>query len=704
MKKTGLLFAMLLTVATSWAVPAKKGVWKTITLSDGTTVRAELKGDEHSHWMQAENGKTYIKSLDKGGYVETNSLEVENRGLARKAKAQAHRTARFSKMRRAGGFVGEKKALVILVQFNDKKFQTANNKERYERVINEIGFKDGLYRGSVRDYFLSQSEGVFDLDFDIVGPVTVSKNYAYYGANDSYGNDTHPGEMVSEALLLADSEVDFSKYDWDGDGEVDQVYFVYAGKGEADTSISELIWPHEWVLSATDYGKTMTLDGVTIETYACGNEINAYGNMSGIGTMCHEFSHCLGFPDTYDIAYGGHVGMGHWDLMCSGSYNGDGYCPAGYTAYERITCGWKEPIELVNDTVVSDMKPINKGGDTYIIYNKAYPNEYYLLENRNRTDWDTEVPGRGLLVFYVDYDEQIWDYNIVNCTQHYYGYPYNDHERLTVINADNYRDDSYESGDPYPYSSNDSLTNKSHPAATLYHPNTDGKKFMNVGILNIKRASDGTVSFKFRGSASSESQGGQRPEGAIFYESFDLCDGMGGNDDIWSGGTTASAAFTPDNEGWEYTVASGANKCAKFGSGAKSGEATTPEFTIDGVTKFLFKAAPWGNDGTDLALSVSGNATIEPSVVSLTSQQWTSFEATITGNGPVRITLTPSKRMFLDEVGAVPRGDADAISIAETKENVADMRIFSIDGRYVGNDFQRLGRGIYIMNGKKIVK
>lgn len=704
MKKLVLMFALMLSMATAWAIPAKRGVWQTIKLADGTTIRAELRGDEHSHWMQAENGKVYMEMNGNGVYTEVVEAEAMAKGNARRATVQARRSARFSKIRREGGFTGEKKALVILVQFADMSFQESNDKSRYERVINEVGFSDGQFRGSVRDYFLSQSEGVFDLDFDIVGPVTLANNYAYYGENNTYGDDMRPGAMVSEALLLADNDVDFTKYDWDGDGEVDQVYFLYAGRGEADGGNKNTIWPHEWQLSETDYKNKMELDGVFIDTYACGNEINGYGNMAGIGTMCHEFSHCLGFPDTYDIAYQGHVGMGSWDLMCSGGYNGDGYCPAGYTAYERMVCGWKEPIELVNDTIVSDMKAINNGGESYIIYNKAYPDEYYLLENRNRTNWDAELPGRGLLITYVDYDKDIWDYNIVNCTRHYAGYPYNDHERLTVINADNHRDDNYQAGDPYPYAANDSLTNKSKPAATLYHPNTDGKKFMNVGILNIKRANDGTVSFTFRGTTPSETPGGQRPENAIFYESFDQCIGNGGNDNVWSGSTTAAASFLPDNEGWEAQSKAGANKCAKFGSAAKLGVVTTPEFTIDGETTFSFKAAPWGNDNTELAMSIEGDATIEPANFTMENEMWSTFTATIKGNGPVRITFTPSKRIFLDEVAAVPAGEINSILLNEYTEKPVDLRIYSIDGRYVGNNLQLLGRGIYIMNGKKIVK
>lgn len=81
-------------------------------------------------------------------------------------------------------------------------------------------------------------------------------------------------------------------------------------------------------------GQSLTLDGVKINSYACSAELSNTG-IDGIGTICHEFSHCLGYPDLYDTDYTGNFGMSSFDLMDYGGYNGDGFCPAGYTAYEN---------------------------------------------------------------------------------------------------------------------------------------------------------------------------------------------------------------------------------------------------------------------------------------------------------------------------------------------------------------------------------
>jgi M6 family metalloprotease-like protein len=125
--------------------------------------------------------------------------------------------------------------------------------------------------------------------------------------------------------------VNYADYDWDGDKEVDQVFIVYAGYGEAQGAPAETIWPHESVLGGT--WDALTLDNVTLNTYACGQELAGKDSsdgthLAGIGTICHEFSHCLGLPDFYDTdantgANDTNYGTGTFDLMCGGSYNGN---------------------------------------------------------------------------------------------------------------------------------------------------------------------------------------------------------------------------------------------------------------------------------------------------------------------------------------------------------------------------------------------
>ena len=491
-----------------FAVPAKPGLTKILNLSDGTTVRAKLVGDEFAHYWIGLDGKAYHEVAGTGTYQVVNPKAITQRAQARRNKANAHRMKRLTP-RRIGDFnpiIGQKKGLIILVNFSDVAFKSENDNTLYQRIANEEHFSDGDFKGSLYDYFYAQSDGQFELTFDVVGPVTVSHDQSYYGTNNENGDDLHAAEMVIEALQAADSQVNFADYDWNGDGEVEQVYVVYAGMGEADGGSETTIWPHEWLLSEAVYdgdgSGAQKLDGVIIDTYACGQELNAgTGEIAGIGTICHEFSHCLGYPDFYDTDYSGGQGMGYWDLMDGGSYNGDSFLPAGFTSYERWMAGWKTPTELTSTQTVSNMKALqDKGSDTYIIYNPGNRDEYFLLENRQLTGWDADLPGKGLLILHVDYDKSVWESNQPNDIP--------SHQRMTWIAADNeyeyrmYDDTKYYTwdgmaNDPYPFGSNNVFSKSSTPAAHLFNANTDGSYYLNSSVEDITQNADGTISFIF---------------------------------------------------------------------------------------------------------------------------------------------------------------------------------------------------------------
>lgn len=711
--------ALLLTVATvANAVPAKRGVWKTLTMADGTKVKAQLMGDEHMHFWMTDDGQRLTKA-DNGTWQPTTTAQLKAKRKARTAR-NAKRTPRLrATIGERTHFTGTKKGLVILANFTDVKFKTANNKAKYNNILNTPGYtSDEGFEGSVADYFKAQSGGVFELKFDVVGPITLAHNRKYYGANDPDDNDLRPEDMIVEACNAVNSQVNFADYDWDGDGEVDQVFVLYAGTGEADSDDEDAIWPHEWELSIVD--KSITLDGVVIDTYACSNEVDAYGDIEGIGVFCHEFSHCLGFPDFYDIMYDGNFGMSEFDLMDMGSYNGGGFVPAGYSAHEKMMAGWLEPIELSDaDMQVGNLKAQSEGGAAYIIYNKAHPDEYYMLENRQQTGWDAELPDAGLMISHIDFDLEVWQNNIPNSVMtlseaREMGLTCgNDHQRNTIFHADNDDDSKYWNSskgyytkttlqnDLYPYNRNDSLTATSKPAATLYNANTNGKKMMGRAITGIKQNSNGSIDFNYR--AVDNGTGGTVTGGTIFYESFDQCSGTGGNDDLWSN-NIANATFVPDNDDWIITQARGGDRCARFGTGKVVGIATTPAFDINGEVTMTFMAGAWKNDGTALALDVEGNATITPSVITIGNAEWAECTVTLEGNGEVRVTFTPQKRFFLDEVTVTSGQQTQGIVAVDKQQKVRPVSIYTIDGRYVGADKHALTHGIYIVNGKKVVK
>lgn len=690
----------------SYAVPAKRGVVKTLKLVDGTEVTARLVGDETMHYFVTDDGKKYVAGED-GLYREADMTLLNSRAAQRRSKMNA--VIRQQAPKRVGGvgnvFSGKKKGLIILVQFSNKKFQSNHDNAFYQRVANEPGFTtDDGFRGSVSDYFKDQSNGMFELDFDVVGPVTLTKTYSYYGQNN-WSGDAHPGEMVAEACLAVDSLVNFADYDWAGDGMVDQVFVLYAGLGEASGGGENTVWPHMWNLYSSDYGRPLTLDGVMVNTYACSCEMTKDYNspdtpevVDGIGSFCHEFSHCLGYPDIYD-ANRHNFGMSAWDLMDYGNYNGDSFVPSGYTAYEKWVAGWLTPVELTEETEVNNLKPTSEGGDAYIIYNDNHKDEFYILENRQRTGWDAAQYGDGLLIMHVDYNKIVWNNNMVNTSA--------SRQRCTIFHADN-SDGMYNywggidaddlAGDPYPYEDNNSLSNTSTPNAILYNTNTDGSKLMNKSVYDITRNDDGTVSFKFKGEDETPVVPPTGDE--LFHETFNQCLGTGGNDGQWSG-NVASAALVSDVAGWEGNYMYGGNKCMRIGNSKNAGIVTSPAFEAKSGAVLTLVAAPWAGDDNTLDIYFGdtnlGTYTFEEG-------KWSEITIPIEATGTGSLRFVAAKRFFIDDVKvSVPTTDGiENVAIDGVKK--ADNRVYSIDGRYLGHDINSLGHGIYIVNGKKYVK
>ena len=645
-KKLISLLLMFFSVTSMFAIPAKPGIWKTYKLANGGTVEVQLKGDEFLSFWQDKAGNNY--SLTEKGLVRANMELLQQRSkeirssfegpyLAkdgmRSVKANAQNPQKVS-------YKGKKRCLILLAQFANKKFSMDDPKAFYNRVANEEGFSDGRFRGSVRDYFLDQSNGQFELDFDVVGPYTLA-NYEVYGRQTDTANDINPRGMIAAACQsAANAGVDFSPYDWDNDGEVEMVFVVYAGRGQASGGDANTIWPHKWQLATpTLYG------GKYVSVYACSNEMRTDNEVDGIGTICHEFSHCLGYPDMYDTEYNGFYGMGTWDLMCSGSYNDDSFCPAGYTAYEKWVAGWIEPVELKDNVEVSGMAPVAQGGNAYKFTNPGFADEYYILENRQQEGWDAATAGSGIFINHVNYDASIWDINMPNTNDK----EYNQYEHITFIPADNVKSTVTEKNDTWPNGSNNTLSNSSTPADRCMHPNTDGKYFMNISISNMEIADDKTASFKFTNYNLSSSQ-----EGYLLHETFDKCQGTGGNDGGFVppmiGNTFASAPFVPDVEGWQSAYMKGGSQCGRFGArNVASVVASSPDIELDGEARLTFKCAPLGNKSVALALSATG-AEIAQSSVDMMNGQWNEVSTTIKGTGKTNITFTSSAPFFLDEV------------------------------------------------------
>lgn len=553
MKRILISAVLSLCAAMTFAIPAKKS-WKVVSQSDGTTIRVSQAGDEHLHYYITEDNVPLYKAADnRYCYLTIENGKLHNSGVlahesaARSAKelqvmntihdlapiARQMAAKKRSAAKRCGRpdrlpskddisvFKGSKKALVILAAFSDKSFSKGDDAivKFYDEVLNQDGYSQNGAAGSVHDYFKDMSRGEFDLTFDIVGPVKVSKSATYYGGpSPIMGGADHIGEFITEAIKKADEkcDIDWKKYDWDDDGEVEQVFVLYAGYGQATGGPTGTIWPNAWTLDEalqnSDGNGGFSIDGVFINQYACSNELYLDSGTvpMGLGVFCHEFSHCMGLPDMYDTNYGSTPTMGDWDLLAGGSYNGPqgiGWCPAGWTSYERAYAGWLELTELKAGDIIKGMTSLEEAdGKAYVIYNDNHKDEYYLLENHKGMGWDKYTPENGLLIIHVDYDKDLFDNNIVNSkgeftpAEGYDRYFTNDHPRMAPFSrVRSIQNDTYFYTYPMdaPRGVVDSLTDTSKPAAELYNALADGSKLMGKPVYNIEKDDDGNISFTF---------------------------------------------------------------------------------------------------------------------------------------------------------------------------------------------------------------
>ena len=411
-------------------------------------------------------------------------------------------------LRRAGGqdrgpggdyFTGNRRQLTILAEFADQAFAGDEQAtlSRWNTILNTPDLNESPFVGSIHDYFADQSYGQLNLTFDLLY-IRVGKRERYRSTDEDDENSQYLVQDLVDSLLLR--SIDWSLYDWNGDGYINQLLIIFAGKGSSYGGFgggNDAIWPHQWWLTehlkdrqkgAYCSARTVESGGKTylVDCYCAVQELTNSDTYGSFGTLCHEYSHCFGFPDFYD--YDHNRTPGKWDLMDRGCYNGGGFCPVAYSAHERWLMGWLTPTELTATTDITDMPALADQPVAYLIRNDGYADEYYILENRQPTRWDASLPGAGLVVFHIDYSPQLWLLsNNLNA---------GDKQHYVIIGANGKTSYTYSSGWAYPYQNCNELTNTSSPAATLWNANTDGSLLMSKPVTAIS-VTDGSASFRF---------------------------------------------------------------------------------------------------------------------------------------------------------------------------------------------------------------
>jgi len=349
---------------------------------------------------------------------------------------------------------GTFRALAVLIEFSDKSGS-----------VDAFKFDSLLFEnrpGSVRDYYQEMSYSRLDITTinlpSSTGWVAAPQAYSYYcgGRQGVGGYPTNTQKLCEDIVDLIDPVVDFSEYDNNKNGYADAIILIHSGQGAEiyGRDSVDLIWSHKWNISPRKK------DGVFIYEYTVQPEYWFQPGDMTCGVFCHELGHIFGLPDLYDRDESSY-GIGNWSVMSYGSWLGPshlGGCPAGLDAWSRIQLGFNTHINITTDTKDVSIAGITDGGPIYRLWSNGNPGcEYFLIENRRQTGYDTYLPGEGLLIWHID-ETKAGAFNSINDNEHYPGNSSEGNYLVALEQADGLfqmekRLSRGNAGDPYPGSS-----------------------------------------------------------------------------------------------------------------------------------------------------------------------------------------------------------------------------------------------------------
>jgi M6 family metalloprotease-like protein/MYXO-CTERM domain-containing protein len=267
---------------------------------------------------------------------------------------------------------GVVKGLVILVDFSDATATFA--KDEVDAWLNTKGYSKNGLTGSIRDYFLGQSNNIVDYQNEVHGYYRAKQPKSYYNGGSDYAR---ADELWSEVIAAMDSEIDFSLFDNDKDGKTDAISLLYAGD---EGTFGVGLWPH-----ASSSG--IKKDGVTLSRYM----MTALHSKPTNYVFAHESGHMLfGWPDLY--------GVGDYCIMANRDADTN---PVGINDVFRTDQGWLDVVDIDKTTNASYTTAPDAPAYRYLNPDKS--GEYFLWSNVQPTQEWVSIKGGGILLWHFDH-------------------------------------------------------------------------------------------------------------------------------------------------------------------------------------------------------------------------------------------------------------------------------------------------------------
>lgn len=405
------------------------------TEADGNVVEVIQRGDASFNWLTTKDGYTILKNSKgyfefakktaKGKLVPSGvrckagtaadkfkkSVPKNLKGKKPKSKSNFTNGISFTGASSASSGINPafsptgttNKLLVILANFKD------TDTTYRQRQLKE-------YVEKVKIYYEKNSYGKFSINAVVTAWVTLPQNHDYYSpdrVDPNTFNYSRYDEFAYDAIFAADQAgVDFSQFDNDGDGNAESIAIIHQGRGQEESHDQSDIWSHAWSITEGNNSysdKELTFDNKKVDDYIAIPEMSSATAIATIGVFCHEFGHALGLPDFYDTDgsdNGQYNGTGKWDVMAGGSWNGspNGSSPANHTAWSKIALGWLTPTVITGNGTYALYNSAEETTEcqAYIIHTKDTEyDEYFLLENRQEIEYDSKLPGHGMLIYRV---------------------------------------------------------------------------------------------------------------------------------------------------------------------------------------------------------------------------------------------------------------------------------------------------------------